>query len=917
MLSRLTPERWRQIRSIAGQVLDAAPEHRESTLSRECGTDRELRLATEQILSQYSETDDLLGNQPYRPVAREQRELTPGDLVGAYRIERELGKGSMGRVYLAHRADDAFSKTVAIKLIRFSGQAPEDRFRAERRILASLEHAHIARLHDAGSCPHGLYLVMEYVQGQPLDVYCRSARLSLPQRLRLFVLVCEAVAYAHRQGVRHSDLKPQNILVDASGHPKLLDFGIAAFDGEISQGYTPRYASPEQRRGEPAHDRADIYSLGAVLRELLENNSPPADLAAILAKAQAAHPAARYSSAHHLAADLENFLAHRPPTAYPGSWVYRARKLVRRQPQLTVALMFTALAAGAFWFTRPEAPPSTAHVERLSSLNGREAYPAISPDGRAVAFASRVNGNWDIYTQQQPEQPPLNVTAGTLADDTQPAFSPDGRQLAFRSERDGGGIFVMDLPRGTVRKLSPFGFHPAWSPDGRQIAFSTVAFLRMRATVFLRRGQLWAVNLSSGPPRRLISGTGLADGTQPVWSPSGTRIAFWGVDRQGTTSIYTVEVDSAPHPPTLLVRGGPPKSASGRVWSPFWSVSGRYLYYNSDSGGTSTLWRAPIDESRGTLRGQPVRLPLPVSDAGAFSLSRDGKRLAYTVDTESWNIEKLGFDPALLQTIGEPVAVTTGQNGFERPRVSPDGRQLVFESILKENIWTSATDGTGLRPVALGPPQGEAEKATFPRFIDQSTIGFLSQTDQGFQAVTVRLDGNQRLAWTPRSKNSVGSLKWFTPQRLLVADTFLGRFYFQEPGRSPEPLPIPVPPAHTFSFSPSARGQQHLLGRLIPLERRQDAQAALYHLATRQLTRLGVVVDDAIELFAEERLLLYKDHSHVLRLLDRRTGQTRELYRFGPDELIGMDLSPDQRWLYFGRSRASADVWVADMTSPL
>ena len=199
-------------------------------------------------------------------------------------------------------------------------------------------------------------------------------------------------------------------------------------------------------------------------------------------------------------------------------------------------------------------------MERLTALDGREAYPSISPDGVAVVFANRGSGHWDIYTQRRLDEPPRNPTAGSRVDDTQPSFSRDGRWIAFRSERDGGGIFVMDADGTKVRKLCARGFHPVWSPDGCQIAYA--GFLRMRATEYLRRSQIEVLDVSSGQQRAVTSEDVLYDGAQPVWSPDGQWLAFWGTDKLGVTYVYTA-LAGGKSVPVKVVRGGPVKSVQG------------------------------------------------------------------------------------------------------------------------------------------------------------------------------------------------------------------------------------------------------------------------------------------------------------------------------------------------------------------
>jgi tetratricopeptide (TPR) repeat protein len=306
-----------------------------------------------------------------------------GGLVGPYRILSVLGRGGMGTVYLGERVGSSFDQRVAIKLIQPDGPAGFllDRFQRERRILANLSHPNIASLFDGGEGPQGTpYFVMEYVKGKPIDEFCSQLGLSLSDRLKLFLRVCDAVRYAHQNLIVHRDLKPANILVTAEGQPKLLDFGIAkvldpADAGASTRVLTPDYASPEQIRGDPITTATDVYSLGAVLACVLTGKPPhiltgmspleaartiaesepisfdnlPADLNAILRKALHKDASRRYASVDELAGDIYRFLDSRAVLAAPDSWAYRARKFLLRNwlPVTAVAAVFLALLIGA------------------------------------------------------------------------------------------------------------------------------------------------------------------------------------------------------------------------------------------------------------------------------------------------------------------------------------------------------------------------------------------------------------------------------------------------------------------------------------------------------------------------------------------------------------------------------------------
>lgn len=305
-----------------------------------------------------------------------------GTRIGPYDIDRELGRGGMGVVYQARRADGEYQQVVAIKVVRggMDSAAVLRRFRAERQILATLTHPNIARLLDGGRMPDGRpYLVLEYVDGIPITNFCDDRQLPIPARLALFCGACAAVEHAHQALVIHRDIKPGNILVTADGTPKLLDFGIAKLltpgdsDGAPlthTQGrmLTPEYAAPEQARGDPVSVATDVYALGVVLHELLTGRRPqndasgPAgeasrpsavvralrgDLDAIVLTAIRHDPSERYPSALHLADDVDRFLTGRSIAARTYGWRYRAGRFIRRHRVAAVAICIAGVAITA------------------------------------------------------------------------------------------------------------------------------------------------------------------------------------------------------------------------------------------------------------------------------------------------------------------------------------------------------------------------------------------------------------------------------------------------------------------------------------------------------------------------------------------------------------------------------------------
>ena len=378
----MKPDAWQHLEDLFHSALERPPAERAAFLAEACSDDPELREEVERLLAADEQATAFVGRAS-ADLGRIAAALPPkGDQIGPYRIVRELGRGGMGTVYLAERADAQFTMRVAIKLIKrgMDSDGVLQRFRHERQILAGLEHPNIARLLDGGTTAEGLpYFVMEYVDGQPIDEYSRAQNLSIEQRLGLFQRVCAAVFYAHQHLVIHRDIKPSNILVTADGVPKLLDFGIAKLldaggaDVTVTEfggdAMTPQYASPEQLRGQRATTVSDVYALGVLLYELLAGARPyelsgktadearqivtttdvvkpsvmvqttdqvlarrlRGDLDTIVLTAMRQDPAERYASVALLAEDLRRHVDGLPVVARGDSWTYRSARFVRRR----------------------------------------------------------------------------------------------------------------------------------------------------------------------------------------------------------------------------------------------------------------------------------------------------------------------------------------------------------------------------------------------------------------------------------------------------------------------------------------------------------------------------------------------------------------------------------------------------------
>ncbi|HYE70268.1 MAG TPA: serine/threonine-protein kinase [Aquabacterium sp.] len=407
----IDPQRWSLLSPLLDELLDQPPDARAARLDALRAEDPVQADVLAQLLGQLTEVDrEAFLEHPAltTPPAGRAAEDLAGRRVGAYTLDRELGRGGMGSVWLARRTDGRYEGEVAIKFLQggLLRRGEEARFAREGSILARLAHPNIARLLDAGhlgvgASPAQPYLVLEYVAGEPLDRHCEQQGLDLRARLRLFLDVLGAVAHAHNRLILHRDLKPSNILVTPAGEVKLLDFGIAKLlddagqatgDGDVTQAagraFTPQYAAPEQLEGGDVTTATDVYSLGVLLFKLLggahptggddptttslqkmqavvdqepqrlsdaalRNGGPGAakrarelkgDLDTIVARALKKAPAERYANAAAMADDIQRYLDHLPITARPDGWRYRTAKFLRRNSVSVAAGTATALA---------------------------------------------------------------------------------------------------------------------------------------------------------------------------------------------------------------------------------------------------------------------------------------------------------------------------------------------------------------------------------------------------------------------------------------------------------------------------------------------------------------------------------------------------------------------------------------------
>jgi WD40 repeat protein len=574
---------------------------------------------------------------------------------GPYRVTGSLGSGGMGVVYSAVRDDDEFEKRVAIKTIPrgLLTEVGAQRLRRERQILAELDHPNIARLLDGGTTGEGLpYVVMEYIDGEPITAYAESRHLSVAGRLRLFRQVAEAVQFAHSNFVLHRDLKPANIMVAQDGTPKLLDFGIARILDSLGEhsstiaAMTPEYASPEQLRGAPLSTASDVYSLGVILYQLLAGALPysqsgtPAELADaicnrrpefprgaarqiasdlqnIVLKALRKEPELRYTSAEQLAEDLRRYLEGLPVLASRGTFSYNAAKFIRRNKVTVAAAAAVALSLmGGMFSTTVQR--DRADRLRLRAENGEAAT-------RQLLYAAQMNLAFQAWEA---------ADVGHVSDLLE-AQKPRTGQEDLRG-------FEWYLLRGLVNRGSRILHGPAdiaypvvFSPDGATVAAMT------------RAGKLLILDVATGKVlRSFAAGSSYA----AVFTPDGKNIVA-GIGN-GLARIWSLEDGR-------IVRTVNARTAN--IWSTAISADGRTLAFGGVEGPV-TLWDFESGRLIATLRGHSDGVP-------SITFSADGKTLASASRDRTAKLWDL--------TSGRPIATLQGHTWWVLSvAFSPDGATL-------------------------------------------------------------------------------------------------------------------------------------------------------------------------------------------------------------------------------------------------
>lgn len=924
----MTPAHRRQIEELYQAARD--PARRAQVLA---AADPALRAEVESLLAQDSSHAGTGSNSPTTVI-------TSGVQVGTYKIEGLLGAGGMGEVFRA--VDTKLNRPVAIKFLssELADTAARRRFQREAQMASSLNHPHILTVHDAGDFEGRQYLVTEFVDGGTLHAWAKYEKRPWRQTVEMLAGVADGLASAHAAGILHRDIKPANILVAKNGYAKLADFGLAKLqepadpggtrtltEGQTRPGLlmgTIPYMSPEQASGGTVDARSDIFSFGVVLYETLGGERPftgatdlevlqkvihatppplpqtvPVGLRSIVEKALENDPSDRYQSMLELAVDLRRMARQKAADAPPAVTV--APKRYAWLPWVLIAAAILAAGLGAWILAnrRPltvQNPLSNAQFARLTDFEGAETNPAISPDGKFVAFISDRSGPFDIWLIQANGGSLANLSQGRIGDARGPlraigfsgdgsevwssgtegrrlrllplvggaphnflgehaaevAWSPDGARLVYHTWDPGDPTFVADHNGNNERQIlkSQPGVHnhfQVWSRDGRWIYF-------VRGRPATREMDLWRISPDGGEPEQLTHLN--SDLTYPA--PTDERTVLFVAHDGNGAGPWLWALDMETRTAQRVSSGLEQYTALAAT------ADGRRLAASVVNSQVN-LWSVPIS-SRMVEEKDVTALPLPTVRAQAPRFG--GGSLFYLSSRD-------GADGLWSYRDGQALEIWKGSEGAlqSAPAISADGTRVGFALRRdgKLRMHVIAADGTGLRPLSNDVDvRGTASWSPDGKWIvaagsDRDGAGLFKLPADGGSPVRIATGSFQDPVWSPRGDLIVyGGTQVFTVMPLLAV----------QPDGAPAKLP---------EINVQRDGERV---RFLP-----DGTGLVYMLGT---TTAG----------------------QDFWLLDLGTMRSRRLTRLSnPGTMRTFDITSDGSRIVFDRSRENSDILLIDLAT--
>jgi len=890
-----------------------------------------------------------------------------GMRLGVYEVLAPLGSGGMGEVYRAR--DTRLERDVALKVLPDALARDAEhlaRFEREARLLAALNHPAIAAIHGIEEAEGSRFLILELVEGETLAERLAGGTLPLEEALEIGRQIAEALEAAHGKGIVHRDLKPGNIKITPEGRVKVLDFGLArrhpldaggreqtaagqhpmaknvltalptevgltspTLEGTILG--TPSYMSPEQARGKPVDKRADIFAFGCVLYETLTGarafegetvsdtlaaildrqpdwrrlpRGTPEQIRKLLERCLEKDASRRLRDAGDAGLEIDAALSARKQGASPPpSGGQGAPSKTPRWPGLarSIASLFSTTRAMPESL-RPFSPPRLSQVTFAEAI---EEFPALSPQGKRLAFCREAGPVRKVLVKDLETGQESALTPGE-SDDIQPDWSPDGRSLLFARSREpgrkiepvdvfgayeGADIWSVELSNGKEVLLLENAANPSHSPDGKRIAFDAS---------WAGPRRIWIADERGRNPQQATSDTSEAVAhTRPRWSPDGRRIVFQDIERT-KFNVRVVDLDSKV---LSWITNDDVQDIC-----PVWSASG-FVYFTSYRSGGLNIWRVPV-----TAGGEPVG-PLQQLTTGAgqdvgAAISRDGRRLAFSILRQNADIWRLPVSPATGRPAGPPEKVIATTREDSRGAWSRDGTQIAFNSDRsgEMNVWLfSMADGSARR-LTRG-PGGDYQPAFSP---DGRHIAFFSSRAGSVDIWTVETAGGKPRRVTRDSSISVNPA--FSPDGRAIA------YMSDEGGR------LEVWVMNADGGNPRPLTQVGVMGHF--LEWTAHGEGIVFRCPsgkprTMRVPASGGEPEEMPEVVGGAHMSFSPDQTKIMDVLGHKALWVSPLSGGSPERVFEFDdsdsridyprWSPDGRFVLFDRFRPrGGDVWLME-----
>ena len=746
-----------------------------------------------------------------------------GQTISHYKIIEKLGQGGMGVVYKAQ--DTTLNRFVALKFLPPDlTRDPEamERFVNEAQAASALDHPNICTIHEIGETAEGRrFICMAYYEGETVEKKVVSHQLSVDSAIDIAMQVARGLERAHEAGVIHRDIKPSNLIITKRGEVKIIDFGLAKLMSRTRLTKTGTtlgtvaYMSPEQLQAEAIDHRADIWSLGVVLFEMLSGHLPfrgdyeaamiysivnekPVPLIQhnaeasegwqrIIDKALAKHPETRYQQVGELLADLAAEKRGASELIKPIRQVKRSSKVKPAKIAFVATTILAALIVSLSLFNRQPAKKALPTHKQVTFV-GDASYPAISPDGQFIAYVTgKERVEQKVMVQDLAGGQPLEAFRELVCGQLQ--WSPNGTELLLFAGNDStAGTFIVPRLGGRARRIRHFGCM-SWSPDGSQIAGA-----------FSDSSQVWFINKATGNERFITLNVNVPLVTlyDLHWSPAGHLLLF-GASEQRGDAIWTVTTNGKQQYQVV--------ADSLEFHSPRWSLKGDAIYYFRVNGQSKDLMKIAVHPETGKPKGPASILMTGLQAGEYFTISKNVKCLLYTRKLEYSNLWLVTLEGSDGNPMVKTKQLTTGTSVILRPSISPDGKQIAFSigaHLTNANIFTMPIAGGAIQQITflnsfnMGPVWSP----------DGREIAFGSTQSRRPQVWKVNANGGtpRQFAQSELSENFM--LSWSPGSDILYQKPGL-RFHLLNP-KTEEERPLLVNNdllayVHNASFSPDAK----------------------------------------------------------------------------------------------------------------